>query len=97
MGRTKGYSTEALKRKNARLRELMELEEYLIRDRRFFSNYTNDEFIEYELKHIEGMTKTFLVKFLKKYGYIKTNTGSTKIDDRDSVIKIYNNRANDMN
>ena len=63
-------------------KEKLELEEILIRDRRFLSNHTNEEFVEYELTRIEGMTRKFLIKFLKKYGYIKSNTGSIKLDDK---------------
>lgn len=95
MGRQKGFNTDKLKEENRIKREIIELEKILIRDRQFFSNYTNEEFIEYELTRIEGITKKFLIKFLKKYGYIKTNTGSVRIDDRDSVINIYSAIAND--
>lgn len=96
MGRQKGFNTDKLKEENRLKREIMELEKFLIRDRQFFSKYTNEEFIEYELTRIEGITKKFLIKFLKKYGYIKTNTGSIRMDDRDSVINIYNAMANDV-
>ena len=96
MGRQKGFNTDKLKEENRLKREIMELEKFLIRDRQFFSKYTNEEFIEYELTRIEGITKKFLIKFLKKYGYIKTNTGSIRMDDRDSVINIYNAMANDI-
>lgn len=96
MGRHKGYNTDKIKEENRLKREIINLENILIRDRNFFSNYTNEEFIEYELTRIEGMTKKFLIKFLKKYGYIKTNTGSIRMDDRNSVINIYNALANDI-
>jgi hypothetical protein len=94
MGRQKGFNTNKLKEENRMKREIIELEKILIRDRQFFSTYTNEEFIEYELTRIEGITKKFLIKFLKKYGYIKTNTGSVRIDDRESVINIYSTIAN---
>ena len=96
MGRQKGFNTDKLKEENRLKREIIELEKFLIRDRQFFSNYTNEEFIEYELTHIEGMTKNFLIKFLKKYGYIKSNTGSIRLNDRESVINIYSTIANNM-
>ena len=85
-------SKKSLKERYERKRELMKLEEYLVRDRKFFSSYTNDEFIEYELKHIEGITKEFLVGFLKRYGYISINTGSTRID-RDFASILRNTRT----
>lgn len=94
MGRQKGFNTDKLKEENRLKHEIIELEKFLIRDKQFFSNYTNEEFIEYELTHIEGMTKKFLIKFLKKYGYIKSNTGSIRLNDRESVIKIYSAIAN---
>lgn len=75
-------------------KEKLELEEILIRDRRFLSNHTNEEFVEYELTRIEGMTRKFLIKFLKKYGYIKSNTGSIKLDDKESIINFYSKIAN---
>lgn len=75
-------------------KEKLELEEILIRDRRFLSNHTNEEFVEYELTRIEGMTRKFLIKFLKKYGYIKSNTGSIKLDDKESIINFYSEIAN---
>lgn len=96
MGRHKGYNTDKIKEENRLKREIIELEKFLIGDRRFLSTYTNEEFIEYELTRIEGITKKFLIKFLKKYGYIKTNTGSVRMDDRDSVINIYSAMANDI-
>lgn len=94
MGRQKGFNNNKIKEENRLKREIIELEKFLIRDRQFFSNYTNEEFIEYELTRIEGITKKFLIKFLKKYGYIKSNTGSIRIDNRDYVINIYNTIAN---
>ena len=72
MGRQKGYNNDKLKKESRSRHEIIELEKFLIVDRRFFSNYTNEEFIEYELTNIEGITRNFLIKFLKKYGYIKT-------------------------
>lgn len=89
MGRHKGYNTDKMREENRLKYEIIKLEKNLIRDRNFFSNYTNEEFIEYEMTRIEGITKKFLIKFLKKYGYIKTNTGSVRLDDRESAIKIY--------
>jgi len=89
MGRHKGYNTDKMREEKRLKCEIIKLEKNLIRDRNFFSNYTNEEFIEYEITRIEGITKKFLIKFLKKYGYIKTNTGSVRLDDRESAIKIY--------
>lgn len=89
MGRQKGYNNDKLKKGNRSRREIIKLEKFLIVDRQFFSNYTNEEFIEYELTNIEGITKNFLIKFLKKYAYIKSNTGSTRLDDNKSIINIY--------
>lgn len=89
MGQYKGYNTDKMREENRLKREIIKLEKNLIRDRNFFSNYTNEEFIEYEITRIEGITKKFLIKFLKKYGYIKTNTGSVRLDDKESAIKIY--------
>lgn len=94
MGRQKGYNADKIKEENRLKHEIIELEKILIRDRKFLSKYTNEEYIEYELSHIEGITKKFLIKFLKKYGYIKSNTGSIRIDNRDYVINIYNTIAN---
>ena len=76
MDRQKVFNIDKLKEENRIRHENIELEKFLIRDRRFLSNHTNEEFVEYELTPIEGMTRKFLIKFLKKYGYIKSNTGS---------------------
>ena len=89
MGRTKGYKNTAKVEDNKRKREINELEECLVRDRKFFSNYTNEEFIEYELKRIDGITEKFLIKFLKKYGYIKSNNGTIKFDNNCNILENY--------
>ena len=94
MDRQKVFNNNKLKEKNRIRHENIELEKSLVRERRFLSSYTNEEFIEYELSHIEGITRKFLTKFLKKYGYIKTNIGSVKMNDSNSVINIYNAMAN---
>lgn len=94
MDRQKVFNIDKLKEENRIRHENNELEKFLVRDKRFLSSYTNEEFIEYELNHIEGITKKFLIKFLKKYGYIKTNTGSVKMNDNESVINIYSVMAN---
>ena len=93
MGRQKGFNNDKLKEESMLRHEIIELERFLINDRQFFSNYTNEEFIEYELTHIEGITKNFLIKFLKKYGYIKSNTGSIRLSDDESIIKTYSAMA----
>ena len=94
MGRQKGYNNDKLKIESRSRHEIIELEKFLIVDRQFFSNYTNEEFIEYELTNIEGITKNFLIKFLKKYAYIKSNTGSIILSDNKSIINIYSAMAN---
>lgn len=96
MGRQKGFNNDKLKEENRIKHEIIELEKFLINDRQFFSNYTNEEFIEYELTHIKGITKKFLIKFLKKYGYIKSNVGSIRISDNESIINTYNTMANNI-
>ena len=93
MGRQNGINNK-LKEENRIKCENIKLEKFLIRDRQFLSNYTNEEFIEYELTRIKGITKKFLIKILKKYGYIKTNAGTIKIDDRISIINFYSAIAN---
>ena len=65
MGRQKGYNNDKLKIESRSRHEIIELEKFLIVDRQFFSNYTNEEFIEYELSNIEGITRNFLIKFLQ--------------------------------
>ena len=94
MGRQKGYNNDKLKKESRLRHEIIELEKFLIIDRQFFSNYTNEEFIEYELTNIEGITRNFLIKFLKKYAYIKSNTGSIRLDNNKSIIDIYSAMAN---
>jgi hypothetical protein len=93
MGRQKGFNNYKLKEESILRHEIIELEKFLINDRQFFSNYTNEEFIEYELTHIEGITKKFLIKFLKKYGYIKSNTGSIRLCDNEFIINTYSAMA----
>jgi len=94
MDQQKVFNNDKLKEENRIRHENIELEKFLVRERQFLSSYTNEEFIEYELSHIEGITRNFLIKFLKKYGYIKTNIGSVKINDNESVINIYSAMAN---
>lgn len=94
MGQQKVFNNDKLKEENKIRHEIIELEKILNRDKRFLASYTNEEFIEYELSRIEGITRKFLTKFLKKYGYIKTNIGSVKINDSNSVINIYSTMAN---
>ena len=94
MDRQKVFNIDKLKEENRIRHENNELEKFLVRDKRFLSGHTNREFIEYELDHIEKKEKKFLIKFLKKYGYIKTNTGSVKMNDNESVINIYSVMAN---
>ena len=94
MDRQKVFNIDKLKEENRIRHENIELEKFLVRDKRFLSSYTNEEFIEYELNHIEGITKKFLIKFLKKYAYIKSNTGSIILDDNKSIINIYSAMVN---
>ena len=94
MGRQKGYNNDKFKKESRSRREIIELEKFLIVDRQFFSNYTNEEFIEYELTNIEGITRNFLIKFLKKYAYIKSNIGSIRLCDNKSIINIYSAMVN---
>ena len=94
MDQQKVFNNDKSKKENRIRHENIELEKSLVRERRFLSSYTNEEFIEYELSRIKGITRKFLTKFLKKYGYIKTNIGSVKMNDNDSVINIYSVMAN---
>lgn len=89
MEQTKEFTNKNLELEKERKRVLAELDESLIRDRKFLSNYTNEEFIKYELSRNNGLTEKYLIKFLKKYGYISTNTGSILINDQISVISTY--------
>ena len=69
MDRQKVFNIDKLKEENRIRHEKIELEKFLVIDKRFLSSYTKEEFIEYELNHIERITKKFLIKFLKKYGF----------------------------
>jgi type II secretory pathway component HofQ len=89
MEQIKEFTNKNLKLEKERKKVLADLDESLIRDRKFLSNYTNEEFIKYELSRNSGLTEKYLIKLLKKYGYISTNTGSILINDQISVISTY--------
>ena len=69
MGRQKGFNTDKLKEENRMKREIIELEKFLIRDRQFFSNYTNEELLALIKKtgDASNMRLCFFIKSLETF------------------------------
>lgn len=77
-----------------RMQEIVSLKETLIRDRRFLSSLTNEEFIKYE-NEIYKVPENFIEKTLKEYGFIKTNNSTIIIEGKERILQEYSSRIDD--
>ena len=76
------------------MQKIVSLKETLIRDRRFLSSLTNEEFIKYENKTYK-IPENFIEKTLKEYGFIKTNNSTIVFEGNESIIQNYSSRIDD--